>query len=119
MNTFIKTVISFLKDPEYQNLIFLTSLIIAGGAIAFHYLEGWTWIDSIYFSVITLTTIGYGDFSPQTDAGKLFTIFYILIGLGIILNFIHTVYHHYAKTRTEERQRRQQEINSEDDDEGQ
>ena len=42
-----------------------------------------------------MTTIGYGDLSPQTDGGKLFTIFYILVGIGIILGFINAVYLHY------------------------
>jgi len=63
-------------------------------------LEGWTWLDALYFSIITLTTIGYGDFSPQTDMGKIFTIFYIVIGIGIILSFVNTVYQHYNEVRT-------------------
>ena len=96
---FIKTVISFLRDKEYRNLLQVTSLFILMGTIVYHYLEGWSWIDSAYFSIITLTTIGYGDFSPQTNAGKLFTIFYILIGIGVILGFINTVYLHYKEVR--------------------
>ncbi len=95
MIRFIDTILSFLKDPEYRNLLFLTLIVIAIGSVVFHYLEGWDWIDCVYFSIITLTTIGYGDFSPQTDAGKIFTIFYILVGIGMILNFIHAVYNHY------------------------
>lgn len=43
--------------------------------------------NSLYFSVITLTTIGYGDFSPQTDLGKMFTLVYIVIGVALILGF--------------------------------
>jgi len=97
-----RTFISFLKDDDYRDLLFTTSIIIALGGTMYHYLEGWSWIDSIYFSIITLTTIGYGDFSPQTDAGKLFTIFYILIGIGIILSFINTVYNHYSVMRLKE-----------------
>jgi hypothetical protein len=38
--------------------------------------------------------------APQTDAGKIFTMFYIVVGLGIILSFIQTVYHHYNQSRT-------------------
>jgi Ion channel len=41
--------------------------------------------------VITLTTIGYGDFAPETDAGKLFTAVYALVGVGILLAFVTTV----------------------------
>jgi voltage-gated potassium channel len=41
--------------------------------------------------VITLTTVGYGDFSPSTTADKIFTMFYIFIGIGIILGFVNVV----------------------------
>lgn len=92
---FIKTISSFLKNKDYRDLLLTTSVVIATGTVAYHFIEGWAWIDSVYFSVITLTTIGYGDFSPETDEGKLFTIFYIIIGIGIILSFINTVYRHY------------------------
>jgi len=95
----IRTLLSFLKDPAYRNLLFTTGFIIAIGSIVYHYLEDWSWINAIYFSVITLTTVGYGDYSPQTDGGKLFTIFYILIGVGIILSFINTVYNHYSNLK--------------------
>ena len=66
------------------------------GTVVYHYLEGWTWLDSFYFSFITLTTIGFGDFAPKTDAGKVFTLIYITIGVGIILAFINTLYRHYS-----------------------
>jgi hypothetical protein len=43
-------------------------------------------IKGFYFSVITLTTVGFGDFVPSTACGKIFTIFYILIGVPISVN---------------------------------
>lgn len=94
----IKTLLSFIKDKEYRSLLTTTLFVVGFGSVVYHNIEGWTWIDSIYFSVITLTTIGYGDYSPQTDEGKLFTIFYIIIGIGIILTFINTVYEHYRSS---------------------
>ena len=94
---------TFLKDKEYRDLLFTTLITLIVGSGMYHYLEGWSWIDSFYFSIITLTTIGYGDFSPQTNAGKLFTIFYIIIGIGIILTFIDTVYNHYTSKKAESR----------------
>ncbi|MFT4521576.1 MAG: voltage-gated potassium channel [Bacteroidia bacterium] len=91
----IRTIISFLKDKEYRDLVFTSLLVICVGTATYHYVEEWRWLDSLYFSVITLTTVGYGDFTPQTDAGKIFTMFYIVIGIGIILSFVEAVYLHF------------------------
>lgn len=81
----------FLKDSSYRSLLTISIIVLAIGTFSYSYLERWSFVDSLYFSVITLTTIGYGDLSPQTVEGKLFTIFYIFIGIGIILSFINTV----------------------------
>jgi hypothetical protein len=96
---FIKTLLEFFRDKEYRDLLFTTIIAIIIGMIAYHFLEDWTWIDSLYFSVITLTTVGYGDLVPQTDAGKVFTILYIIMGIGIILAFVNTIYNHFTAKR--------------------
>ena len=93
---FFNTIKAFLKDKEYRDLLATVSAILVIGTVVYHYLEGWTWLDSFYFSFITLTTIGFGDFAPKTDPGKIFTIIYIIIGVGVILAFINTLYHHYS-----------------------
>lgn len=97
---FFRTIKSFLADQEYRDLLYTTLFILLMGTCVYHFAEGWTWIDSAYFSVITLSTIGYGDFSPQTTFGKIFTIFYIIIGIGIILSFINSIYYHYANQKS-------------------
>lgn len=98
---FFKAILSFLKDKQYRDLLLTSMVILLLGTFSYHHLEGWDYIDSLYFSVITLTTVGYGDFSPQTQGGKVFTIFYIFIGLGMILSFLHTVFEHFNNERQE------------------
>ncbi|MEM1120730.1 MAG: potassium channel family protein [Bacteroidota bacterium] len=100
---FFRAILNFLKDDQYRDLLVTSAIILLIGTLTFHYLEGWSFVDSLYFSVITLTTVGYGDFSPQTDGGKIFTIFYIFIGLGMILSFIQTLFDHFDKERKQYR----------------
>lgn len=73
-----------LLDQAFRFLALLTITFIVVGTSFYHLVEGWRWLDSVYFCVMTLSTVGYGDFSPQTDSGKIFTIFYVLIGIGIV-----------------------------------
>lgn len=105
---FIRTVRGLLKDPDTRSVVYLVGLLLLGGMFFYHNVEGWSWLDSLYFSVITLATVGYGDFSPKTDAGKVFTMIYIVIGLGVLAGFISLVAQKQNDQRRESRERRQQ-----------
>jgi len=59
--------------------------VLVGGTAGFKVLEGKTWIDSLYFIVVTMATVGYGDVHPATTAGKFFTIFLIILGVSTFL----------------------------------
>lgn len=85
---FFRRVKHGLRDEEFRGLFYGVLILLAIGTTFYHTIEGWSWVDSFYFSVITLSTVGYGDFSPATVAGKLFTTLYILMGLGVLTNFI-------------------------------
>jgi hypothetical protein len=61
------------------------------GAQMYQYIEHFSPVDSYYFVVITLATIGYGDITPHTEAGKIFTIFFIIFGLAIFSTLITTL----------------------------
>ena len=86
--SFFRTIHSALKDAEFRGLVLFVVGVIASGTFFYHSVEGWRWLDALYFSVVTLTTIGYGDLAPKTDTGKLFTVIYILVGLGAFTGFI-------------------------------
>jgi len=55
------------------------------GTLAYHSLEGWGYVDSFYFTGVTMTTIGYGDLHPTTPLSKIFTVFFAFAGVGVSL----------------------------------
>jgi len=59
--------------------------VLVGGTVGFKVLEGKSWIDSFYFIVVTMATVGYGDVHPVTSPGKFFTIFLIILGVSTFL----------------------------------
>lgn len=67
--------------------IALSVAITAAGAV---YFEGWSPADAAYFGVITLTTVGYGDLTPATPAGRAFVMCSSLLGLTVTGNAIGT-----------------------------
>jgi hypothetical protein len=46
--------------------------------------EGWSFVDVVYFALVTITTVGYGDLSPTKAGSKVFTMIYALVGIGFI-----------------------------------
>lgn len=92
-----------LQDPEFRGILYSTLIILISGTSFYHGVEKWRWLDSFYFSVTTLTTVGLGDFAPQTDIGKIFTILYIFLGIGIILAFLNAVSKHARSVNPLER----------------
>ncbi len=88
---FVNTLRRSLRDSEFQALTSLVALTLVSGTLFYRGVEGWSLLDSLYFSVVTLTTVGYGDLHPTTAYGKIFTIFYLLFGVGLIAAFIGKV----------------------------
>ncbi|MDA8171302.1 MAG: NAD-binding protein [Nitrospiraceae bacterium] len=68
----------------------LVSLVIAVGTAGYSLIEGWGLLDSLYMTVITITTVGYREVHNLDPAGKVFTICLIFFGLGIILYILNT-----------------------------
>lgn len=61
----------------------LSSILV--GTVAFHLLEGWSILDSLYVTAQTVTTVGFGDLSPRTRLGRAFATVFMMIGVGIVL----------------------------------
>jgi len=80
---------------KWHSTLLVVSFIIVliGGTFIYHEVEGWSYLDSTYFMVITATTIGYGDLSPQTDLGKIITMIYSLVGIAFMFYIISLISH--------------------------
>jgi voltage-gated potassium channel Kch len=76
---------SALRDRSVRTLLGLTFAVIGLAAVFYHFVEGWAWVDAAYFATVTIATVGYGDFVPQTTAGKIFTMAYVTLGVGIFV----------------------------------
>lgn len=79
-------------------LVALRLLLIAG-TVSYATVEGWKAADALYFSVVTLATVGHGDPSPRTAAGMVFTIVYILVGAGLFAAVAGGISQTYGKPK--------------------
>lgn len=69
-------------------LFTLPLIIVAVGTTGFMIIEKLSFVDSLYFTIVTISTVGYGDIHPTTIAGKLFGIVLIIFGIGSFLTII-------------------------------
>lgn len=109
MFAFLKVLRRMLKDEKFRALLYLLTITLGMGTFFYHYVEGWSLLDSFYFSVITLATVGFGDFTPKTDFGKIFTVMYIFLGLGILVGFVTPIGEYLIDRRMQRVERREQE----------
>src|SRR5918911_1636677 len=77
---------SRLMRPRFRIRYALVALAVATafGTVGFHLIEGWSVMDSLYMTVETVTTVGYGDMSPKSLAGRLFAIVFMIVGVGTV-----------------------------------
>jgi voltage-gated potassium channel len=94
------------QDPQFRGLLYLTVLLLLAGMLFYHRIEDWTLLEALYFSVMTLTTVGYGDFYPHTGVGRIFTCLYVLAGLGIVLALLAQLATGAVAARVERSRRR-------------
>lgn len=71
-------------QQHFRVLLGLAALIITASTVFFHFVEGWNWLDSYFFTVVTISTVGYGNFVPVTALGKIGTTVLIFLGIGVV-----------------------------------
>jgi voltage-gated potassium channel len=87
--------------PRPRRCLLWRGLLVLTGTIFYWRTEDWTFIQALYFSVVTLTTVGYGDLHPTSAGTQIFTIIYILTGLGVFVALLALVAEQYIKQKSE------------------
>lgn len=100
-----------MKPGLTASILSLLAMLIACGTVFFHIVEGWSLIDSYFFTVVTLSTVGYGNLVPATALGKIGTTVLIFLGIGVFALAINhlgerAVRRRLNKTREQRRQAR-------------
>lgn len=99
---------------KVQIVIYSVITLLVSGTFLFHFLEGWSYVDSFYFLSVTITTIGYGDFVPTTDLTKILTVVYSFAGIGVILLVAETFTKAYIEKRYEHIQNKREREHNKD-----
>lgn len=74
---------TFLAQFRILRALILFATAVLAGTLGYHRLEGWPLLDGLYMTVITMTTVGYGEIRPLSETGRIFTIFLSLVSIGI------------------------------------
>jgi len=93
LNAFMNIFLQFYKNirwigqrysrSEFLSIIGALCLLALTGTVIYSLIEGWSLLDALYATVITITTVGYGDFTPKSPQGRIFAIFFTLIAITI------------------------------------
>lgn len=77
-----------MNKPKYRRFVsdfVKLLLLVVFGTVGFMLVEHWSFLDSLYMTVTTLTTVGYGEVHPLDTSGKIYAVVLILIGAGVVL----------------------------------
>ena len=77
------------------------TVLLFVGIIGFLFFENMSLTNAIYFSIVTMATVGYGDIHPQTEIGKILALIVIIGGVGTFLGIIASVTDLFANRREE------------------
>jgi hypothetical protein len=88
-------------EPVHIAIILMCTVILVG-SVAFAYLDDLTFLDAWYLTVVTVSTVGYGDLSPSSSSSKLFACFFVPLGVAFVANAIDTVSGKIAEKRADE-----------------
>ena len=96
-----RAVAAVWRDPETKALPVVAGALVLTGTLFYWRFEDWTIVEALYFCVVTLTTVGYGDLAPTSAGTQIFTIVYILTGFGVLVALLTSVAEKYLEQKAE------------------
>lgn len=87
----LRTIWSLRKDRGFVVLAISAILLVLAGSTFYWQVENLRPINAFYLTMTTLTTVGYGDVSPHTGAGKIFTAGFVVLGVGVLLALLASI----------------------------
>jgi voltage-gated potassium channel len=87
----LRALVDMARDPASRGQLWLVFSLFAVGTAYYSLVEGWSVTDALYFCAMTLATVGFGDIVPDTAEGKLFTVVYVIAGIGTLVTFFSTL----------------------------
>ena len=100
-----RAVAAVWRDPETKALPVVAGALVLTGTLFYWRFEDWTLVEALYFCVVTLTTVGYGDLAPTSAGTQVFTIVYILTGFGVLVALLTSVAEKYLEQKAERGER--------------
>ena len=97
----MSAVVAVWRDPETRALPLVAGVLVLTGTLFYWRFEDWTVIEALYFCIVTLATVGFGDFTPTTAGTQIFTIVYILTGFGVLVALLTSVAEKYIEQKAE------------------
>jgi voltage-gated potassium channel len=84
---------------RFRILLFLPVLVVIIGTFGMMAIEHLSFVDALYFTIVTIATVGYGDVTPATTGGKIFCIFLIIFGIGSFVTLLTNVIEWFSRRR--------------------
>ena len=94
-----------MKSFSTSSILFTLFAVLSGGTVFFRFVEGWGWVDSYFFTVVTISTVGYGNLVPVTTLGKIGTTVLIFGGLGVFALAVQKFANYQIQKREEHSER--------------
>lgn len=89
----------FTRENIHKLLIIILLLIIVGSFGLVHFEENLNFFDALWWSVVTMTTVGYGDISPATEGGRIIAVIVMVTGIGLLGVFTAAVASIFVENR--------------------